>query len=698
MTASSRSSRSLILALCGAALSLLVLPASASALMSTGNGGWQWLDPQPQGNNLETVAALDAQHAVIGGDSGALLTTSDGGASWSGHDLGIASSHIAALSFVDTSDGWAAVWQQDRNGGLSRDYLSHTSDGGTTWTTESSLSGNASSVDFVDARHGWALGNDPALRKDGVWSTTNGGRTWKFHAVAGKWGFSSIDFVDASHGWAAGSTTIPDDPMAGSTGAIFATSDGGASWHKQPFATDAGQMNTVSFVNANDGWAVGNGSDMGGVGTIVATTNGGATWNPQSAGTDWDLHGITFVDAEHGWLPEGDSVYATTDGGATWTARDAGITVTAVAFADDLHGYAVGPGGAMATSADGGASWQVRGSTTSPAEGLPTPSDGSLVSIRPLVVGLAFPDATDGWAVADRSILATSDGGATWTSQTTDAALMDVSFPDASNGWVVGAGGPFGQQAVILHTSDGGSSWQTQYSGPKLYGEFNGLNSVDSVDADHAWVTGLAVSSTRSSVGATTDGGAHWKFVAVGRARSVLADAVSFVNDKRGWVVCAPYNDSVAPSTILRTTDGGLTWKLQDTTKRQVTLRDIAFVDRLHGWAVGMSSDTRGACIVLTTRNGGRTWSRQNLSCPGVWAGAQVRFADRLHGWVVCGPVIWATVDGGRHWRIQRPGGEVGAVAFVSPSHGWAIADSGDWTDGSAGILTTTTGGFRPGQ
>ena len=696
MTASSRSSRSFVLALCGVVLSLLVLPASASALISTGNGGWQWLDPQPQGNNLETVVALDAQHAVTGGDNGALLTTSDGGASWSGHDLGIASSHIAALSFGGASDGWAWVWQQDRNGGRNRTYIAHTSDGGTTWTTLN-LSWSPGAIDFVDASHGWALDNDPALREGGIWSTRNGGRTWKFDAIHfARWTFTTIDFVDASHGWAAGYTMIPDDPMAGTTGAIFATSDGGASWHKQRFATDAGQMNTVKFVNVNDGWAVGNGSDMGGAGTIVATTDGGATWSPQNAGTDWDLSGITFVDAEHGWLPEGDSIYATTDGGVTWKAYDAGIAVTAVSFADDLHGHAVGPGGAVATSTDGGASWQVHGTTT-PAGGMPVPADGALISIRPVVVGLAFPDATDGWAVADRSILATSDGGATWTSQATDAALAGVSFPDTSNGWVVGAGGTADRQAVILHTSDGGSSWQTQYSGPEP-GAVVSLNSVDSVDADHAWVSGSAVSSsTRSSVGATTDGGAHWKFVAVGRARTV-ADAVSFVDAEHGWVVCAPFNDSVAPSAILRTTDGGLTWKLQDTTKLQITLRDITFVDRLHGWAVGQSSDTRGACIVLTTRNGGRTWSRQNLSCPGVWAGVQVRFVDRLHGWVVCGPVIWATVDGGRHWRIQRPGGEVGAVAFVSPSHGWAIADSGDWTYGSAGILTTTTGGFRPGQ
>ncbi len=693
MRASSRSSRWFVVALCVATLSLLVLPASAFALTSTGDGGWQWLDPQPQGNNLEAVVAFDALHAVTGGDNGALLTTSDGGASWSGHDLGIASSHIAALSFVGALDGWAAIWQQDHNGGRNRAYLAHTTDGGATWTSQR-FAWFPTALDFVDASHGW-VGTG-----GGVWSTTNGGRTWKSHALRAGWAFSSIDFIDASHGWAAGAVSIPSDPNAGSTAAVFATSDGGVTWHRQSLGVDSDQMNTVSFVNANDGWAVGEGSDLGGAGTIVATTDGGVTWSPQSAGTDSTLSGVTFVDAEHGWLPEGDSIYATSDGGATWTAHDAGIPVTAVSFADDSYGDAVGPGGAVATTTDGGVTWQVRSSTT-PAGGMPNPAPGFLISIRPVTVGLAFPDATHGWAVAGRTILATSDGGLTWASQTTTADLTNVSFPDATDGWAVGASGVADQSPVILHTGDAGQSWQTQHSGAAQAHGFRGFTAVDAIDADHAWVTGssgaIPTAAARPIVGLTTDGGTDWKFVKLGYAHTI-ADAVSFVDAQQGWAICAPFNDDATASVIVHTTDGGLTWKLQDRTKLQITLRDITFVDRLHGWAVGQSSDPSGACIVLSTRNGGRTWSRQNLSSPWAWAGQQVRFIGHLHGWVVCGPLIWATVDGGRHWRLQRPGGEVGAVAFVDRDRGWAITDSGEWTYGSAGIVATTTGGFRPGQ
>ena len=69
-----------VLLVAGFPLSLwLLLPASASALITTGDGGWSWQNPLPQGDSLEAVATIDAQHAVAVGDCGAIITTADGG-------------------------------------------------------------------------------------------------------------------------------------------------------------------------------------------------------------------------------------------------------------------------------------------------------------------------------------------------------------------------------------------------------------------------------------------------------------------------------------------------------------------------------------------------------------------------------------------------------------------------------------------
>ena len=76
--------------------------------------------------------------------------------------------------------------------------------------------------------------------------------------------------------------------------------------------------------------------------------------------------------------------------------------------------------------------------------------------------GVKFISSTVGWAVGEfGTILYTTDGGTTWTTQTSGTTddLMDVSFIDANNGWIVGWYG------TILNTTDGGTTWNPQTSG-----------------------------------------------------------------------------------------------------------------------------------------------------------------------------------------------------------------------------------------
>ena len=67
-----------------------------------------------------------------------------------------------------------------------------------------------------------------------------------------------------------------------------------------------------------------------------------------------------------------------------------------------------------------------------------------------------FSDVSHGWAVGiGDAILATDNGGKTWTAQTsgTQAWLNSVHFSDASHGWTVGFDG------AILATDNGGKTW-----------------------------------------------------------------------------------------------------------------------------------------------------------------------------------------------------------------------------------------------
>src|SRR5215831_19484521 len=65
---------------------------------------------------------------------------------------------------------------------------------------------------------------------------------------------------------------------------------------------------------------------------------------------------------------------------------------------------------------------------------------------------ISFVDANTGTAVGGGgTILHTTDGGATWTPQSSGTTfwLHGVSFLDTNTGWAVGDGG------TILHTTDG---------------------------------------------------------------------------------------------------------------------------------------------------------------------------------------------------------------------------------------------------
>ena len=160
-----------------------------------------------------------------------------------------------------------------------------------------------------------------------------------------------------------------------------------------------------------------------------------------------DLTGVTFVDPRDGWaVGAGGTILHTGDGGATWvaqTAPPATPDLTGVTFVDPRDGWAVGAGGTILHTGDGGATWVAQ--TAPPA--------------TPDLTGVTFVDPRDGWAVgAGGTILHTGDGGATWVAQTAPPATPDltgVTFVDPRDGWAVGAGG------TILHTGDG-TTWVAQ--------------------------------------------------------------------------------------------------------------------------------------------------------------------------------------------------------------------------------------------
>ena len=120
----------------------------------------------------------------------------------------------------------------------------------------------------------------------------------------------------------------------------------------------------------------------------------------------------------------------------------------------------------------------------------------------------------------------------------------------------------------------------------------------------------------------------------------------------------------------------GTTWERQAIPDGVVRdLRDVAFVDRRHGWAVGASTtappanDISGVGVVLVTSDGGATWASQATTAGSLWSLAIV---DRNTVFAGGGYSLFSTRDGGATWDKQTftlPA--LDAISFTDATHGW---------------------------
>ncbi|RON85393.1 YCF48-related protein [Pseudomonas fluorescens] len=126
------------------------------------------------------------------------------------------------------------------------------------------------------------------------------------------------------------------------------------------------------------------------------------------------------------------------------------------------------------------------------------------VPSRQLLTAVYFVDDKHGWAVGhDAQILASADGGLTWTKQFEDlkreSPLLDVWFKDANSGLAVGAYG------ALLETTDGGKNWQDVSDRLDNEDQFH-LNAIAAVKDAGLFIVGESGSMFRSA-----DWGQTWE-------------------------------------------------------------------------------------------------------------------------------------------------------------------------------------------
>lgn len=484
-----------------------------------------------------------------------------------------------------------------------------------------------------------------------------------------------VDFLPGGLGWA----------IAGcgpSSCRVLGTRDDGLSWRVLWRAP--GVLTGLAFADGRTGYAWSLGGACPGRGfcpaRLWATRDGGATWHLAAVGGRVAWSAVAVAGARTLWVVVGGELLRSVDGGRLWTlVPTPGCIPEGVRFAAGA-GVVWGRGAAgpcAEASAKGGSTW--RPLLASPLRG----AAAAAFSHALADLGLsAFVGPLPPVVAACRVAGAWPAGAGAWLAVRCDAVDpgMEVVLhtPGGQGGWRL-AWAVAGCDAACRAAGGGetplafaaGAAWRAApggvavsprpnapfLSGGRLCPRSACAVRLDAVDGRHAYA------ATGGGVFVTSDGGGHWHrlWPAAGPGPALAAQPLP-----GGAGVVAP---AVAPGWLVRTADGGRTWRPWRHLAG-VTVVRLDFLSSRVGFVYGTRA---GTGILLATADGGRRWRAVPL--PSGRRGAvpvgEVAFASPSLGVVVdrYGD-MWRTEDGGRRWTLlpPLPFGVPQAVAWEAPA------------------------------
>jgi photosystem II stability/assembly factor-like uncharacterized protein len=239
--------------------------------------------------------------------------------------------------------------------------------------------------------------------------------------------------------------------IAGSSGTLLFTNDGGRNWRAAAKPTND-NIRDIHFTGDRIGWLLCDrrAGASGQPSYLLKTVDGGGTWDALEF-EDAPERFSRFVagDGELFAVGEAGAAFRLEKDGAAWRRvfLPVRVLLTDGAFVRSGRIVMVGGAGTILQTSNGGVDWDLAGI----AGRKPERRFSSVV----------FVDATFGWASgADGRLLHSADGGRTWRQQATgiETELSAVHFLNAKEGFAGGEGG------VILHTRDGGMTWERMRS------------------------------------------------------------------------------------------------------------------------------------------------------------------------------------------------------------------------------------------
>ncbi len=331
--------------------------------------------------------------------------------------------------------------------------------------------------------------------------------------------------------------------------------DASTTWKKLDTVAYRGKQDDISFVDANTGW-YGNGA-----GKIYRTEDGGTTWKEQLNKPGTFVRTIGMVDAKRGFMgnvgtdyypgvTDTTPLYETRDGGVTWTpvpaSRINGPVVKGLCAIDILKKPSIYQG---------------------------TLQDRTIIHAAGRVGGPGFVmrsiDGGEAWKVIDLNHLV--------------GPILDIKFFDENVGFVFAATSADVEKsnALILQTRDGGVTWNKVYQSNRPF-ELTWKASFPTRDVGYVTIQSYNPDKAVSKrvVAKTTDGGNSWREIDLVDDFAVREFGIAFATEKLGWVGTT--------TSGFQTTDGGATWTRVEMGRAVNKIRLLPTPDGLVGYAIGV--------------------------------------------------------------------------------------------------------------
>jgi hypothetical protein len=364
------------------------------------------------------------------------------------------------------------------------------------------------------------------------------------------------------------------------------------------------------------------------------------------------------------------------------------------------------------TSGTGVSSPQPTTSNSGPSQSSPSCGGPAYTILgAPVLTSMQFVSASQGWAVGENAILATTDGGAHWMTQLSGRLnLISVDFVNGQDGWAVGT-------TSLLSTTDGGAVWTPLTEPCPLIRSVHFISPADGYAvAGGADVAGTnpEVPLTGGEILATSDGGHSWH----PRPAPKDVQTVCFSDPQHGWIG--------ANGQLYRTSDGGNRWTLLTSSSGalgtgQGAIMTVECAGPGSAWAlrigpgaamsqephVGYYADQSGATALFAEQYFQTPGATPTAEAPGSYAGPFSALSSSaavfIDNCVACGegtaPWDLVTNSGSTLAKQGNVGGITSAEAasFVSSQVGWVAGTEmifqNSTTRAQQRIVATTDGG-----